>query len=116
MVWSPTFFFTISQVDAQFKKIIIRRSRALREGRMHSGFLKSSLFVLAAAFSFAAPPASQAEDATIELKLAHWLPPSHPVHKAMEEWGADVEKASGGTIKYNIVPAQQLVKAFDHYH
>ena len=29
--------------------------------------------------------------------------------------GADVEKASGGTIKYKVFPSQQLGKAFDHY-
>ena len=33
----------------------------------------------------------------------------------MEEWGASVEKASGGTIKFKIFPSQQLGKAFDHY-
>jgi TRAP-type C4-dicarboxylate transport system substrate-binding protein len=60
-------------------------------------------------------PAPQAQNATIELKLAHWLPPSHPIHKAMEEWGTSVEKASNGTIKYKVFPAQQLGKAFDHY-
>jgi TRAP-type C4-dicarboxylate transport system substrate-binding protein len=33
----------------------------------------------------------------------------------MEDWGAAVEKASGGTIKYKVFPAQQLGKAKDHY-
>ena len=33
----------------------------------------------------------------------------------MEDWGAAVEKASGGTIHYKVFPAQQLGKAFDHY-
>jgi TRAP-type C4-dicarboxylate transport system substrate-binding protein len=33
----------------------------------------------------------------------------------MEDWGASIEKDSGGTIKYKIYPAQQLGKAFDHY-
>src|SRR6185369_4940120 len=33
----------------------------------------------------------------------------------MEEWGASVEKASNGTIKFKIYPSQQLGKAFDHY-
>jgi len=56
-----------------------------------------------------------AQDKTIELKLSHWVPPSHPLQKALEEWGASVEKDSGGTIKYKIYPAQQLGKAFDHY-
>ena len=43
------------------------------------------------------------------------MPPSHPLQKALEEWGASVEKASGGTIKSKVYPAQQLGKAFDHY-
>src|SRR6202049_2502799 len=59
--------------------------------------------------------AASAEDKTVELKLSHWVPPTHPLQKAIEEWGADVEKASGGTIKYKVFPSQQLGKAFDHY-
>jgi TRAP-type C4-dicarboxylate transport system substrate-binding protein len=56
-----------------------------------------------------------AQDKTFELKLSHWVPPSHPLQKALEEWGVSVEKDSGGTIKYKVYPAQQLGKAFDHY-
>src|SRR6202162_2707043 len=56
-----------------------------------------------------------AQEKTFELKLSHWVPPSHPLQKALEEWGASVEKDSGGTIKYKIYPSQQLGKAFDHY-
>jgi hypothetical protein len=41
-----------------------------------------------------------AQDKTFELKLSHWVPPSHPLQKAIEDWGASVEKDSGGTIKY----------------
>jgi TRAP-type C4-dicarboxylate transport system substrate-binding protein len=67
------------------------------------------------AFLFGAAPLAQAQDKTFELKLAHWVPPAHPLQKAMEEWGASVEKASGGTIKYKVFPAQQLGKAVDHY-
>jgi TRAP-type C4-dicarboxylate transport system substrate-binding protein len=58
---------------------------------------------------------AQNKDKTFELKLSHWVPPSHPLQKALEDWGASVEKASGGTIKYKVFPAQQLGKAFDHY-
>jgi TRAP-type C4-dicarboxylate transport system substrate-binding protein len=43
------------------------------------------------------------------------VPPSHPLQRALEDWGASVEKDSGGTIKYKVYPAQQLGKAFDHY-
>ena len=56
-----------------------------------------------------------AQDKTVTLKLSHWVPATHPLQKAMEEWGASVEKASGGTIKYQVYPAQQLGKAQDHY-
>src|ERR1700740_3221602 len=56
-----------------------------------------------------------AQEKTFDLKLAHWVPPSHPLQKALEDWGASVEKASGGTIKYKVYPSQQLGKAFDHY-
>ena len=59
--------------------------------------------------------AALAQDKTFELKLSHWVPPTHPLQKAMEEWGASIEKASNGTIKSKIFPSQQLGKAFDHY-
>ena len=59
--------------------------------------------------------AASAEDKAFELKLSHWVPPTHPLQKSIEDWAADVEKASGGTIKYKVFPSQQLGKAFDHY-
>ena len=61
------------------------------------------------------PGLTGAQEKTFELKLAHWVPPSHPLQKALEEWGASVEKASNGTIKSKVYPSQQLGKAFDHY-
>ena len=56
-----------------------------------------------------------AQDKTFELRLSHWVPPSHPLQKALEDWGSSIEKASNGTIKYKVYPSQQLGKAFDHY-
>jgi len=70
---------------------------------------------LAVALVIGTATAAAAADKTIELKLSHWVPPTHPLHKAMEDWGAAIEKASNGTIKYQVFPAQQLGKAFDHY-
>jgi TRAP-type C4-dicarboxylate transport system substrate-binding protein len=70
---------------------------------------------LAVAGLIGAAPAAVAQDKTFELKLSHWVPPSHPLQKALEAWGASVEKDSGGTIKYKVYPSQQLGKAFDHY-
>ena len=43
------------------------------------------------------------------------MPPSHPLQKAIEQWGDDIQKASNGTITYKVYPSQQLGKAFDHY-
>ena len=79
-----------------------------------SAMLKSAP-ALGLMLTLAAAPQTLAQDKTIELKLSHWVPPTHPLQKSMEEWGADVEKASGGTIKYKVYPSQQLGKAFDHY-
>src|SRR6202046_265348 len=59
--------------------------------------------------------AAFAQEKTFELKISHWVPASHPLQKSLEDWGAAVEKASGGTIKSRVYPAQQLGKAFDHY-
>ncbi len=67
------------------------------------------------AFVVAAATSAVAQDKLFELKLSHWVPPSHPLHKAFEEWGSSVEKASNGTLKFKVFPAQQLGKAFDHY-
>ena len=82
----------------------------LRLGRLGAAFAVAGVSLL----TFSAP-AALAQDKTFELKLSHWVPPAHPLQKAMEQWGASIEKASGGTIKYKVFPAQQLGKAFDHY-
>jgi TRAP-type transport system periplasmic protein len=70
--------------------------------------------VLAATAS-ALAPAALAQDKEVQLKLAHWTPPAHPLHPALQAWAADIEKASGGSIKSTVYPAEQLGKAFDHY-
>ena len=42
------------------------------------------------------------------IKLAHGLDTNHPVHNAMVFMGQELEKNSGGTIKLEIYPNQQL--------
>src|SRR6201990_3108274 len=69
---------------------------------------------LAACLAACVTPAS-AQEKTFDLKISHWVPASHPLQKALEDWAAAVEKESGGTIKSQVFPAQQLGKAFDHY-
>ena len=76
--------------------------------------LRFAAIPLAVAMTAAALPAL-GQDKPVHLKLSHWVPPSHPLQKAMEEWGASVQKASNGTITFTVFPAQQLGKAFDHY-
>lgn len=56
-----------------------------------------------------------AQDRAVTLRLGHWLPPSHPLQPAFIEWGASLEKATGGTVKTQVFPAQQLGQAKDHY-
>ena len=73
------------------------------------------LAAAAAAALLCGAPGAQAQEKTFNLKISHWVPPSHPLQKALEEWGASVEKESGGTIHYKVYPSQQLGKAFDHY-
>jgi TRAP-type C4-dicarboxylate transport system substrate-binding protein len=80
--------------------------------------MQSRFAVCAAALAaclMGAATTAGAQEKTFELKLSHWVPPSHPLQKALEEWGADVEKESGGTLHYKVYPSQQLGKAFDHY-
>ena len=76
--------------------------------------MKQLGIVLAAALACAGP--ALAQDKAVEWRFAHWVPASHPMHPAAEAWAASIEKASGGTIKMKIYPAQQLGKAFDHYN
>jgi len=76
--------------------------------------MKSRALLIGAALAVLALPAS-AQEKTFNLRLSHWVPATHPLQKAMEEWGASVAKASNGTIKSVVYPAQQLGKAFDHY-
>ncbi|WP_262271062.1 TRAP transporter substrate-binding protein [Microvirga yunnanensis] len=75
----------------------------------------ASLSALALAGVWLAGAAAQAQDKPVDLKISLWVPPAHPLVAATKEWAASMEKASGGTIKTTIFPAEQLGKAFDHY-
>jgi TRAP-type C4-dicarboxylate transport system substrate-binding protein len=77
--------------------------------------MKAKLIALCAALALAGPLPAFAQDKTVELKISHWVPPSHPLQAALEGWAKSVEVESNGTIKSTIFPAQQLGKAFDHY-
>jgi len=77
--------------------------------------MKLRATALGAVLALGIAGAALAQDKPVHLKMGHWVPPAHPLQKAMEEWGKSVEKASNGTITFQVYPAQQLGKAPDHY-
>ena len=77
--------------------------------------MRTKFILLCAAFLLAGGLPASAEDKLVELKISHWVPPSHPLQPALEAWAKSLEEESHGTIKSTIFPAQQLGKAFDHY-
>ena len=64
----------------------------------------AALSALLAAASLGAATAQ-----TIELKLSHFVPPNHTFHKWALAWAAQMEKESGGRLKFQIYPNGQLV-------
>jgi TRAP-type C4-dicarboxylate transport system substrate-binding protein len=48
------------------------------------------------------------DDSVTAIRLAHGLPTSHPVHKAMERLAQRVAESSGGTMRIDIFPGEQL--------
>ncbi len=52
----------------------------------------------------------------VNLRLSHWVPPTHPIQTlGIEPWIESLSEASGGRISVTIFPAQQLGAAPDHY-
>ncbi|WP_240787080.1 TRAP transporter substrate-binding protein [Ramlibacter rhizophilus] len=77
--------------------------------------VRHALNMLALA-ALAASGMAAAQDKPVELRFAHWLPPTHSLAKTgFEPWAKSVEAASKGSIKVAMFPAQQLGKAADHY-
>ena len=73
--------------------------------------------LLLACLAPALVPAARAQsaDKPVQLKLSHWVPPTHPLQAAIQDWADSIKKDSHGTITSVIFPAEQLGKAFDHY-
>lgn len=71
------------------------------------------LFAATALTAVAAGAASAQE---VTFRLAHWLPPTHPVQTmGMTDWMDSIKEASDGRIDFQVFPAQQLGAAPDHY-
>jgi len=72
-----------------------------------------TLFTLAAGLLLGAAAVSAQ---TVELKLSSWVPPKHPLNATgFPLWADSIAKASNGTLKVTIFPAQQLGQAKDHF-
>jgi TRAP-type C4-dicarboxylate transport system substrate-binding protein len=59
--------------------------------------------------------ASGANAQVTQWRLAHYLPPTHPLSQAIADWAKAIEADSGGTLKITVFPSEQLGKAFDGY-
>jgi TRAP-type C4-dicarboxylate transport system substrate-binding protein len=60
--------------------------------------------------------AAMAQDATVTLRFASWLPATHPLQTTgFDPWMESITEASNGTIQFQVFPAQQLGRAVDHY-
>lgn len=65
---------------------------------------------------FAAMISGQAAAKDVTLRFAHWLPPHHALPAyGFKAWTDSITKASGGSIKFEMYPSQQLGDAKDHY-
>jgi len=81
--------------------------RTQRAGYAAAAFLAAMTLMVTGAF---------AQDPQVTLRFSHWSPPQHPMSTiSVPDWVNAVEKASNGSIKIQVFPAQQLGKAIDHY-
>lgn len=79
---------------------------------------ETSLITAIAALAVAvlSPATSSAAETQVTLRFAHFLPPTHPVQEmGIMPWIKSIEEDSGGSIKFEIFPAEQLGKGKDHY-
>src|SRR5258708_19480730 len=84
----------------------LRKPNAMREMMPMRKTLLAPLLAASVMVLFAQDVSAQEKN--YELKLSHWVPASHPLQKALEDWGAAVEKASRATINSKLFPAPHL--------
>lgn len=53
-------------------------------------------------------PAQQGLAQTIELKVSHYVPPAHTIHKELTRWAEDLAQRSGGRLKLTVFPSGQM--------
>lgn len=51
---------------------------------------------------------AQAQTQTVELKVSHYVPPTHTMHLELLRWADEMDKKSNGRLKISIFPASQM--------
>jgi TRAP-type C4-dicarboxylate transport system substrate-binding protein len=63
------------------------------------------------------PSCMRQEQATIELRLAHFFPATHPAETVLvQQWAKAIDEATGGKVKIVSYPGEQLLKSADIYN
>jgi TRAP-type transport system periplasmic protein len=68
-----------------------------------TGAMLAGLLVATAMLSAPLTPAQ-----AVELKIAHFVPPTHPISIWLEEWSKKIEAESKGALTFKIFPSMQL--------
>ncbi len=74
---------------------------------MKRSFIVLTVVCIAAAFIFTSIPVNS-QDKVMKLRLSLIWPAVHPYFKLLEEYGKDIEKATGGRITVTLFPANTL--------
>lgn len=92
-----------------------------RVGKRWSKHLAMALILLLIAVSGSVAGCTKkgetgSQDKTVEFKLAHFWPATHPIEtQLVQPWARDVEKATNGRVKITSYPGETLLKANDIY-
>ena len=75
-----------------------------------------AVLVASAAGLMIAPSATLAQDKTFDLKLSHWVPPTHPLQKAMEEGAhrSRRHRTAPSSSRFSVPAARQGIRPLRH--
>ena len=66
-----------------------------------------------AALGLAATLSPFSASAQTTLTMSSWVPPNHGMTRALADWGKELEKASNGRLKFEMLPDGAVVAAFE---
>ena len=99
-------------------KLLCQKFWRMFSRKVNKGVLLSSLLILTLGLvgcSSTAPPQEnkhESKQETVELKLAHFFPSTHPAEtQLIQPWAKAIEEATGGQVKVTSYPGQTLLQA-----